>query len=104
MADQNSVLNPGAPLPPFHLSCDNHINSTTFTPDIVLRQLSNLDSAKATGPDNIAARVMLRKLRSHCPIFLYFRFPNLVFHLSGTMLTLFRSSNRAIDLVQAIIG
>jgi len=58
MADQNSVPNPGAPLPPFNLSCDNHLNSTTFTPDIVLRQLSKLDSAKATGPDNIAARVI----------------------------------------------
>src|SRR5258705_1278809 len=57
MADQNSVPNPGAPLLSFHPSCDNHINSTTFTPDIVLRQLSKLDSGKATGPDNIAARV-----------------------------------------------
>src|SRR5258705_477111 len=54
MADQNSVPNPGAPLPPFYPSCDNHINSTTFTLDIVLCQLSKLDS----GPDNIAARVI----------------------------------------------
>src|SRR5258705_12356043 len=58
MADQISVPNPGAPLPPFYPSCENHIYSTTFTPDIVLRQLSKLDSGKATGPDNIAARVI----------------------------------------------
>ena len=59
MADQNCIPNPGAPVPVPTPADHNHtLNTVLFSPDIVLRQLSKLDSTKATGPDGIGARVL----------------------------------------------
>ena len=57
MADQCTVPNPGASVPPGSNGAIK-LDTVAFTPAIALRYLSKVDATKVNGPDMIAARVI----------------------------------------------